>query len=297
MENMTRSIKDDQIVNAYKYGDTVEMTTSLGGKPVMKKINKDEMVNTVTGELKPIKHVENRAAPQNYDSLKATFRKLRRLIGANFEGGESELWLTLTYRDSPMTDSKRLYTDFKRFMRRLRKITGKKLGYIVVIEPQASGSLHAHLLLKTLDHTKLYISNNDVASSWGQGFVNVKRLEDTDNVSSYLMAYLTDVDLNNLNGNLEGEKDKPKKIIKGGRLSLYPLHMQIYRTSRKGIKPPLRMIAEKREIKKDFDLGESDYYRAFTIKKGDENFDIETEYYSISKSKIQKALKRINKKS
>lgn len=64
MENMTRSIKDDQIVNAYKYGDTVEMTTSLGGKPVMKKINKDEMVNTVTGELKPIKHVENRAAPK-----------------------------------------------------------------------------------------------------------------------------------------------------------------------------------------------------------------------------------------
>ena len=56
-----------------------------------------------------------------------------------------------------MMDSKRLYADFKRFMRRLRTITGKKLAYIVIIEPQESGSLHAHLLLKTIDNSRLYI--------------------------------------------------------------------------------------------------------------------------------------------
>lgn len=195
-----------------------------------------------------------------------------------------------------MTDSKRLYDDFKRMMRRLRRLTGKDLAYIVVIEPQASGSLHAHLLLKTCDKSRLYISNKNLASAWGQGFVNVKRLKDSDNVGAYLMAYLADIDLNNLNGDFSN-KSHDKKIIKGGRLSLYPIGMQIYRRSRQGIVQPTRIIAEKREIKKDFDLGESDYYRAFTIKKGDANFDIETEYYSISKSKIQKALKRINKKS
>lgn len=297
MKKPKKAIKNDQVVNAYKYGDTIEMSTSLGSQPIMQKVNRDEMVNTITGEIKTVKHVEDRADPKNYESLRSTFKRLKRLIGANFQGGQAELWLTLTYRDSPMTDSKRLYDDFKQFIRRLRKATNKELAYIVIIEPQASGSLHAHLLLKTLDKSRLYIANDVVATAWGQGFVNVRRLKDTDNVSAYLMAYLTNVDLNNLEGDFEGDKDKSKKIIKGGRLSLYPLHMQIYRKSRKGIVQPTRIIAEKREIKKDFGLGESDYYRAFTIKKGDENFDIETEYYSISKSKIQKALKRINQKS
>ena len=104
-----------------------------------------------------------------------------------------------------MTDSKRLYDDFKRMMRRLRRLTGKDLAYIVVIEPQASGSLHAHLLLKTCDKSRLYISNKNLASAWGQGFVNVKRLKDSDNVGAYLMAYLADIDLNNLNGDFSNK--------------------------------------------------------------------------------------------
>lgn len=284
------------MVSAYHYGDTVEMSTSLGSQPIMRKVNKDMMVNRVTGEIKDVEHVTNRADPKNYQSLRSTFKKLKRLIGANFAGGPSELWITLTYRDSPMTDSKRLYSDFKRLMRRLRRITAKDLAYIVVIEPQASGSLHAHLLLKTLDKSRLYVANKDLAEAWGQGFVNVRRLSDADNVSAYVMAYLTDVDLNNLDGDLN-HKDKNKKIIKGGRLSLYPIGMQIYRRSRNGIVPPTRIIATKQDVKDDFDLDDdSHYYRAFDIKNGDTSYKIETEYYSISKSKIKKALKKINKK-
>ena len=289
------AIKNDQVVSAYHYGDTIEMSTALGTNPVMRKVNKDEMVNIVTGEIKTIKHVVNRADPKNYESLRSTFKRLKRLIGANFAGGLSELWITLTYRDSPMTDSKRLYDDFKRLIRRLRRITGKDLAYIVVIEPQASGSLHAHLLLKTCDRSRLYIANSDLATAWGQGFVNVRRLSDEDNVSAYVMAYLTDVDLNNLDGDLN-HKDKTKKIIKGGRLSLYPIGMQIYRRSRKGIVQPTRIIATKQDVKDDFDLADSDYYRSFDVKNGDDTYQIKTEYYSISKAKIKKALSKINKK-
>ena len=264
MKKSKKSIKNDQMVSAYHYGDTVEMATALGGQPVMRKVNKDIMVNRITGEIKEMHHVDNRADPKNYESLRATFKRLKRLIGANFAGGSSELWITLTYRESPMTDSKRLYADFKRMMRRLRRLTGKELAYIAVIEPQASGSLHAHLLLKTLDQSRLYIANKDLATAWGQGFVNVKRLKDSDNVGAYLMAYLADIDLNNLDGDFN-KKSQSKKIIKGGRLSLYPIGMQIYRRSRQGIVQPTRIIAEKREIKKDFDLGESDYYRALSL--------------------------------
>lgn len=295
VKKIKKAIKNDQVVSAYHYGDTIEVSTALGANPVMRKVDKDRMVNTATGELKLIKHVTSRADPKNYQSLRATFKRLKRLIGANFSGGPSELWITLTYSDSPMTDSKRLYSDFKRLMRRLRRLTGKNLAYIVVIEPQASGSLHAHLLLKTLDHSRLYIANSDLATAWGQGFVNVKRLKDSDNVGAYLMAYLSDIDLNNLDGSFD-KKNQSKKIIKGGRLALYPVGMQIYRKSRKGIVQPTSIIATKQDIKDDFDLADSDYYRAFDVKNGDNTFKIETEYYSLTKSKIKKALAKINKK-
>ena len=278
-----KKINPESFVTAYIYGNTIEMSTALGGSPVMQKVNKDEMVNIKTGEITEIHHIESRADPKNYESLRATFKRLKRLIGANFTGGHSELWLTLTYRDSPMTDSNRLYEDFKRFMRRLRNLTKKTLAYIVVIEPQASGSLHAHVLMKTLDKSTLYIPNADVAKAWGQGFVNVRRLKDSDNVGAYLIAYLTDVDINNLEGDFQQGK-KSKKIVKGGRLGLYPVGMQIYRHSRTGISPPKKIKEQKSIIQESYGLSSNpDYYKKFEIKnkKDSSPFTIETEYYNL----------------
>ena len=182
-------------------------------------------------------------------------------------GGPSELWCTLTYRDSPMMDSKRLYADFKRFMRRLRTITGKKLAYIVIIEPQASGSLHAHLLLKTIDNSRLYIANKVLADAWGQGFVNVRRLSNADNVAAYVMAYVSDVDLNNLEGDFNKSTKTPKKIVKGGRFGLYPIGMQIYRRSRQGIVQPAKFKGRKKDIKQKYQIDVlPEYYRSFDVK-------------------------------
>ena len=295
-----KQIDPESAVTAFIYGDTIEISTALGGTPIMKKLNRNEMVNRVTGEITEVHHITNRADPKNYESLRATFKRLKRLIGANFKGGYSELWCTLTYADSPMMDSKRLYADFKRFMRRLRTITGKKLAYIVIIEPQASGSLHAHLLLKTIDGSRLYIANSDLRKAWGQGFVNVRRLSDSDNVSAYVMAYVSDVDLNNLEGEFNNnDQNTPKRIIKGGRLSLYPIGMQIYRRSRYGIKEATKIKDTKKNIKSKYhiDGAKPSYYRKIDIKhKADENpIEIETEYYSRKKAKIAAAIAKIEK--
>ena len=265
----------------------------------MQKVSKDEMVNRITGELKEIHHVTSRADPKNYESLRRTFKRLKRLIGANFKGGYSELWATLTYKDSPMTDPTKLYSDFRRMMRRLRRLVGKYLAYIVVIEPQASGSLHAHLLLKTIDGSRLYIANSDLRKAWGQGFVNVKRLRDSDNVSAYVMAYVSDVDLNNLEGQFNNDEKLTKRIIKGGRLALYPVGMQIYRRSRYGIKEPTKLKGMKRTIKNKYHIDDAtpDYYRKFDIKRksGEDSFEIETEYYSRKKAKLAAAIAKIRK--
>lgn len=299
MNDKKKYIDDRVPVTAHVYGDTVELSNSLGGMPIMQKISKDQMVNRQTGEVKDIHHVTSRADPKNYESLRATFKRLKRLIGANFQGGQSELWITLTYKDSPMTDSDRLYKDFKTFMKRLRKKMGKYFAYIAVIEPQASGSLHAHLLLKTLDKSRLYIENSVVAQLWGQGFVNVRRLKDSDNVGAYLMAYLTDIDINNLEDKPDKRKKISKKIIKGGRLGLYPINMQIYRRSRYGIVNPTKIKGSRKEIKHKYNLDnvDPDYYRSFEIQrsKDEEPFKIETEYYSIKEAKLKKALDKINR--
>ena len=294
-------IAKESPVTAHIYGDTIEISTALGGTPIMRKLNKDEMMNIKTGEVVRVHHIESRADPKNYQSLRSTFKRLKRLIGTNFHGGRSELWLTLTYKESPMTDSQRLYADFKRFMRRLRRVTGKDLAYIVVIEPQASGSLHAHILMKTLDRSTLYIKNETVRSAWGQGFVNVRRLKNSDNVGAYLMAYLTDVDLNNLAGDFTSKKGTSKKIIKGGRLGLYPVGMQIYRHSRKGIRQPLKLKDTKEGIQKKYSLEglSPDYYRKFEIIKREdlEPFEIETEYYSRKKAELKRAMAKIERKA
>ena len=295
-----KQINSEAFVTAHVYGDTIEMTTSLGGTPVMQKLNRDEMVNRVTGEISQIHHITSRTDPKNYESLRSTFKRLKRLIGANFRGGRSELWCTLTYKDSPMKDPSRLYADFKRMIRKLRKLLGKYLAYIVVIEPQASGSLHAHLLLKTLDGSRLYIANSDLRKAWGQGFVNVRRLSDSDNVSAYVMAYVSDVDLNNLEGEFNNnDQNTPKRIIKGGRLSLYPIGMQIYRRSRHGIKDPIKIKGMKKTIKSKYHIDDAvpDYYRKFDIKRnsGEDPFEIETEYYSRKRAKLAAAIAKIEK--
>lgn len=292
-----KSMVDYQLVSGHVYGDTLELSSSLGtpGGPIMLKYDKDHMINRKTHEIKEIHHITSRADPKNFESLRATFKRLKRLIGANFKGGKSELWLTLTYKDSPMTDSDRLYKDFKRFMKRLRKLVGKYLAYIVVIEPQASGSLHAHLLLKTVDGSRLYIANSDVARCWGQGFVNVRRLSDADNISAYVMAYVSDVDLNNLNGSFDSKA--PKRIVKGGRLALYPVGMQIYRRSRRGLVNPTKLKGFRGEIKAKYGIKgvAPDFYKYFDIEaeEYDEPLRIETEFYSIKKAKLKKALAKI----
>lgn len=293
-----KQINDEKSVTAHVYGDTIELSTALGGTPVMKKLNRDEMVNRQTGEITEIHHVTSRADTKNYESLRSTFKRLKRLIGANFQGGYSELWCTLTYKASPMTDPVRLYADFKRMMRRIRRLTGKYIAYIVVIEPQASGSLHAHLLLKTIDHSRLYIPNKQLAKAWGQGFVNVKRLNDSDNVASYVMAYVSDIDLNNLEGTYKDSKAS-KRIVKGGRLALYPIGMQIYRRSRHGIKDPIKIKGMKKTIKSKYHIDDAvpDFYRKFDIKRksGEDPFEIETEYYSRKKAKLAAAIAKIEK--
>lgn len=244
------------------------------------KLNKNEYMINETGEICKYKHTENRQ--QNIDSLRKTFKKIRNIINYNFTGAKNELVFTLTYAEN-ITDTKRLYVDFKKFMKRLRYKYQKqtKIEYMSIVEPQGRGAWHCHVLLKFVDVKKIYIPNNEIWNMWssegykdkldgGEGYdytkVKAIKTKGVDNIGAYLSAYLGDIELtednaveifkhngfNQVIGDrfIDREVDGVKKrFIKGGRLYLYPTGMNIYRKS-SGIKQPTSEWITYGEVKK-----------------------------------------------
>lgn len=242
----------------------VQYLQKKNNKATIIKIDNDSYYVVSTGEIKSFSHSQNRKDSLN--SLRQTFKKLRYLINANFKGALNELHIVLTYAEN-MTDNRQLYKDFDKFIKKL-KYTYKNIDYINVIEPQGRGAWHCHLLIRFNDLDKVYIDNSWLREKWGHGFVTIRSLKGIDNIGAYLSAYLSDLDVTVendtivnlsdettmylLNGGQLGElvdkvtvdnsgKTVSKKVIKGGRLHLYPPGMNLYRKSN-GIVEPDRSV-------------------------------------------------------
>ena len=235
-------IDSTKLVKSYLYGDTIEMTTANGQQEqTIKVISGKRYVNLEPGEIHDM-DTSSSTRLDNLKSTKQTMKKLRRLVAHNFTGGINQLWITLTYRDH-VTETAIVYMDFKAFIRRIRNQFGN-VDYITVIEPQASGRWHLHVLLK--NDSELTIPNNDLAKMWGKGFTKTKRLKRADKVGNYLIAYLSNLQIGD-----EGSQNKA--IIKGARLHMYPKGIRIYLTSR-GIEKPLEITTTKGEIMETYKI-------------------------------------------
>mgnify|MGYP001178162003 CR=1 FL=1 len=286
-------IADDDLVTVTEMNHIVEVQhmRKMNRQAHIKKLDKDRYVDLQTGEIKEFKHIENRS--DSYNSLRQTFKKLRYLINANFEGKPNELHVILTYKEN-MTDTKRLYSDFDKFMKRLRyKYRNESsIDYISVVEPQERGAWHSHLLLRFNDLEKIYIPNEELASLWEQGFTKTKSLKNVDNIGAYLSAYLTDVELTDENVikaisdktaikivQVEGQQ---KKFIKGGRLHLYPPGMNLFRKSR-GIVYPERQRMKHKEVKKVVGSAKPTYSKSIEIEKNDFQNTITYEQYNLKR--------------
>ena len=228
-------------------------------KASIRKLNKDEYVSLRTGEIKNFVKMESRADDKN--NVRVTLSNLRDLINSNVDDPSFCKWITLTYAQpdgKPMTDPRKLYNDFKIFNILARRKFGH-YEYIVAMEPQGSGSWHAHMLM-FFPSKAPYMANDVVAKLWRQGFVTVKKLVDCDNVGAYLTAYLGDMNLDDVNDHnlkvsgeikevyVNDEMNIPrlKRFVKGARLCFYPPGFNLYRCSR-GIKRP---VVEKLEFYK-----------------------------------------------
>lgn len=220
-----------------------------------------EFVVLSTGEVKEVEHHATRK--DNKKGLYKTFAKCRGIINANVTDVSKVRWCTLTYKEN-MTDPKRLYTDFEKFNKRFQyfcKVNGySKPEYIVMMEPQGRGAWHAHLLYVWQDMKAPYIANKDFRELWGHGFVKIKKLDNVDNVGAYLTAYLSDMELDEIQGKTDGKTVKvveveeqgrkvKKSIVKGARLDLYPANFNMLRYSR-GCKKPIEEMMSQDEAEK-----------------------------------------------
>lgn len=293
------SISPSEIVTVTKMNHIVEVQhmTKMNGQVHIKKLNADEYLDLTTGEIKEFVHSENRG--QSYNSLRQTFKKMRYLINNNFVGKANELHVTLTYAEN-MQDTKRLYKDFEKFMKRLKyKYKDEtSVDYLSVVEPQERGAWHCHVLLRFNDLKKIYIPNkwdkelkipidSPMYDLWQQGYVTIHSLNDIDNIGAYLSAYLTDVEFK------EGMDDttllravteqrevltkvvggEEKKFIKGGRLYMYPSGMNLFRKS-KGIQYPEREKIAFKNIKKVVGSIQPHYSKTYHIENEDFQNDI-----------------------
>jgi hypothetical protein len=260
----------------------------------IKKLDADRYVEIATGEIKEFNHSVTRK--DNFNSLRQTFKKLRYLINNNFTGSGNELHIILTYK-SNMTDTKQLYEDFKNFMKRLRYAYEKQstIDYLTVIEPQGRGAWHCHVLMRFNELDKVFIKNKELRALWGLGYVTVKSLKDVDNIGAYLSAYLADVELTEDNvGQAVSQgaeiavkvvEGKEKKFVKGGRLHMYPVGMNLYRKS-KGVLVPERIEMSFREVKKIVGSTQPHYQKSITVQ--DDDFSNTIQYVQYNMKRIQK---------
>ena len=70
----SKSIDSDALVTAHLYGDSVELSTSIGGDPIMRRLDRDHMVNTKTGEVKKVQFLLS-VSPHGFHDLLCLLRR------------------------------------------------------------------------------------------------------------------------------------------------------------------------------------------------------------------------------
>jgi len=255
------------------------------------RINSNQYLDKLTGEVKDYQRTENRSQSKN--ELRKTFKKLRDIVNCNVSEPKNCRWVTLTYSEN-MTDAVRLYRDCEKLIKKLRYRYGK-FEYIQVAEPQGRGAWHIHMVM-IFDSKAPYIENKAMSDIWGNGFTKTQKMDNNDNLGAYLSAYLGDVEFDSIKNDigalsecvgLEVKEVDGKKYIKGGRLHMYPTNFNIYRCSR-GIKRPLVEQLLEHDIKEKVSAGTLTFQKTIKISDDDgyEN-TINYRYYNMKRDRTK----------
>lgn len=200
----------------YPFGDDMPFKPYVLLNQISVDYETGEEIMPPRSEWKWCRESESRMADPK--QVRRTCENFKWLLRANER--HIRLFVTLTYAEN-MTDTKRLYQDYRRFVQRLRRAYPAIDGYLVAFEPQKRGAWHAHVLLIS-SNAFLRISNKEMHRIWGYGFTKVQGVRKIRDIGSYLTSYLTNV-----------KSGKTSK--KGARLGMYPRGFHFLRASRDGV--------------------------------------------------------------
>lgn len=301
------SIGTEDLVSLKKMGNIYEICylQKKNNQISTQLIDKDHYMYLDTGEIFECNHIDNRA--ENKFQVGQSLKRLRDYINTNVVDTNKCKWITLTYAKN-MTDTKKLYKDFQKFMQKLRyQYKDYNIEYITAMEPQARGAWHCHCII-IFDTVAPFIPNSSIEKLWHQGFTKTTKLDDIDNIGAYLTAYLGDMEFTKENilelqkqglkvsqmalkevNEIEGKKLKePKSFIKGGRLYMYPPKFNLYRISR-GIKKPIKEYHSYHVAKEKAGLQLPTYSKGIKLSDTDDSFSniIIYEYYNTKRKSFQ----------
>lgn len=130
------------------------------------------------------------------DVLYKARNEMRRLINANvnrkFNMASSTykpVFLTLTFADN-IQEIPVANTEFRKFNKRLGTYIARNqayVQYVAVPEFQKRGAVHYHQVIFNLP----YIKSSKIADIWRNGFIQVKSIEDVDNIGAYMSKYMS----------------------------------------------------------------------------------------------------------
>lgn len=191
-------------VTVKQIGNQTEIKYSInntGG--YIRKIDKDHYYNIKDGEVKEFNH-KAKTRKDTINSLKRTMSNIRALVNTNCTEPKKVQFITLTFRDV-VRDTKIVYDSFKKFNYRYKNYLKKhnlpsEYSYIVVLEPQGPNHdycWHLHCLFIFNNYKKAPFIKNDVLQTeiWKLGYTKISSLVGKRDIGSYLVSYLTDVDL------------------------------------------------------------------------------------------------------
>lgn len=163
--------------NSYMVKDTKNKQNGLNK---YKKLNKNECVDTLTGEIIKYKEKEER----DKSNMARSLTNLKYTIRNNFVGNSNELFITLT-TEYAIQDYDIVKNKAEKFIKELRQIY-KGLEYIYVLELQEDrNSWHIHILLKDTIHKTLYINYDEVDKLWGSNGTNIEHIYEIEGLANY----------------------------------------------------------------------------------------------------------------
>lgn len=122
-------------------------------------------------------------------SIKRTKRKIFELINCNHIQGSSK-FLTLTFGEN-VTDYDQAMYSFKKFKQKIEYKINKKLEYVGAVEFQKRGAIHFHIVLFNCPYLKFnYLLDVWRKSTLVGGSVDIRLIDNVDNVGAYVTSYL-----------------------------------------------------------------------------------------------------------